>query len=311
MSLALALAELRDDLATRLQDVWGGALASLVARTADVLAMYKAHIQNSGGAWHTAPDASNDLIATAPVDRAQCYALLNRLRTSIPAHLAATGATHLVADTANVVTAPEATSNATGVALANQLASVLDAHRDEAGVHALDDTANAITSDQANVGSIANPVLIGDRHRPNHYSGAPQVILCWNGASPNGPKNMGTNPRVISQRDHLVEAHCWIAEAEAETDDAVRDVTRIGDTEALLDELERSLYSLQKGANAVRTQPFTEMSVVRDVELLKFGEECIALFVVPIPVTEGPTYTLALGTPTVGIPGGLVMNPPL
>jgi hypothetical protein len=309
MSLALALAELRDDLAVRMQDRWGGELALLVARTADVLARYKAHIQNSGGTWHASPDTANDLIATAPVTRPQCYELLNRLRANLPAHFAATGAVHLVADTANAISSPEAKTSATGIALANELADVLDAHRDEPGVHSLDDTGNAITSDPAAPGAIAAPVQVGDRHLSKNYSGHPRVVFAWNGATPNGPKNMSTNPRAISQRDCLVEAHCWIAEAESEDDFGERDIQRIADAEGLLDELERSVYALQHGVNAVRTQPFTEISTVRDVELMRFGEECIALFVVPIPVTEGPTYLTALGTATAGIPGGLVVNP--
>lgn len=317
MSLGGVLEELREELSTRMQDRWGGALDSLVARSADVLAKYKAHITNGGGVWHPSADAANNLLATAPVTRDQCYALLNRLRTSIPAHLATVGSVHLIADVANVVTAPEADDNASGVLLANQLADVLDSHREEAGVHALDDTVNLIVSSDAHEGTLGAdvdprtyPVEVGDRHLSNHHLGHPLVVLCWGGSSAAGPRDMNTNPKVISQRDNIVEAHCWVAEAESEDDYRVRDISRLDEIHAALDDLERSVYRLQHGALGGRTQPFSSIEVVRDVEVLRFGEECVALFVAPIPVTEGQTSLAALGTALPATPGGLVVNPP-
>lgn len=315
MSLAGILVELRDELSTRMQDRWGGALASLAARAADVLAMYKAHIGNDGGLWHSEADEDNDLLATAPVTREQCYALLNRLRVSIPAHFATTGDVHLVADS-GVVISPEADDNDSGVELANELADLLDAHRTSPGVHALDDTVNAITSDPAHTGTLGDsggsrPVEIGDRHLPDNNHGHPFVVLAWAGGRSTGPRDMNTNPKVISQRDNTVEIHCWVAEAESEPDYRVRDVQRIEDAEALLDDIECSVYVLQHGALGRSTQPFSDLEIVRDHELMKFGEECIALMVVPKPVTLGPTYLTALGEATAATPGGLVVNPPI
>lgn len=315
MSLAAVLEELRDELSTRMQDRWGGALGSLVDRTADVLARYKAHITNGGGAWHGSADTANDLLATAPVTREQCYALLNRLRTSIPAHFATTGGVHLVAD-GSAVTSPEANDIESGVTLANELADLLDAHRVAAGAHALDDTANAITSDAAHAGTLgvdANPqtypVEVGDRHLDNHHLGHPFVVLAWGGASPTGPRDMNTNPKVISQRNSTVEIHGWVTEAESEADYRVRDLQRIQQAEDLLDDIERSVYRLQHGALGGSTQPFSGVEVVRDVALMRFGEEFIALLTVPIPVADGQTSLSALGTAAAGT-GGLVVNPP-
>jgi hypothetical protein len=316
MSLADALDELREELSTRMQDRWGGALASLVARTADVLAMYKAHIGNGGGVWHASADTANDLLAIAPVTRAQCYALLNRLRTSIPDHFAETGPVHLIADATNVVTQPEADSNASGVALANELADILDAHRVEAGVHVLDDIVNAITSDAAHAGELGDsggsrPVEIGDRHLPENSHGHPYVVLTAGGSSSEGPRDMSTNPKILSTDLWLCEAHCWVAEAESEADVRVRDVERFRQLGDMLQDLKRAVYALQHGTLRVRTEQFGDISMVRDIELMRYGEEGIAIFTVAVPCPEGPTYLTALGTALPAIPGGLAVNPPL
>lgn len=299
-----------------MQDRWGFAMSSLVARTADVLAMYKAHIGNTGGAWHVEADEGNDLLAIAPVTREQCYALLNRLRASIPAHFAEAGDIHTIADTFNVVTAPEADDNESGVALANELATLVDAHRTESGVHSLNDTANAITSDLAHVGTLGasgdtRPVEIGDKYLAEHYKGHPFVALTINAATSEGPRNMSTNPKVISTDLWIVEAHCWVAEAEAELDYFARDIGRIQQLEHLLQDLKRAVYRLQHGSLRGRTEQFSEVTMVRDTEYMRFGEEGIALFTVAIPCSEGPTYLAALGTALPAVPGGLVVNPPV
>lgn len=308
MSLAEALVDLRDELSTRLQDRWGGALASLTARAADVLAMYKAHLANTGGAWHGAVDTANALTMIAPVTREQSYLVLNAVRTGLAAHVLLEAGVHLDADTASVIASPEADDNASGVDLANELADILDAHRERAGVHALDDTANAITSDVAITGTLDSPVLVGDRHLAEHYS--LRVTLCWAGGSPQGPRDMCTNPRIITENRWIVEAHCWVAQAESEPDYDLRDIARIQDTEDMIQDLQRAVYALQHGSLGGRTEQFTDVSVVRDVELMRFGEECICLFGVAVPVPEGPVYLLALGTPEPATgESGLFVNP--
>jgi hypothetical protein len=308
VSLADALVDLRDELSTRLQDRWGGALASLVARTADVLAMYKAHLANVGGAWHGAADTANALTMIAPVTRAQSNLVLNAIRAGLAAHVLLEDGVHAVADTASVVASPEATDDASGVALANELADVLDAHRERADVHALDDTVNAITSDVAAAGTLDAPVLIGDRHLSEHYK--PRVVFCWAGGSSQGPRDMCTNPRIISENRWIVEAHCWVARAESEADFDLRDVARLQDAEDMIQDVQRSVYALQHGSLGGRTEQFSDVSVVRDVELMRYGEEMIALFMVAVPVPEGPVYLPALGTPEAATgEAGLTVNP--
>jgi uncharacterized protein YbaA (DUF1428 family) len=308
VSLADALVDLRDELSSRLQDRWGGALASLAARTSDVLATYKAHLSNAGGAWHGTADTVNALTMIAPVTRVQAYLVLNAVRAGLAAHVLLEAGVHVAADTASVIASPEATDSASGVALANELADILDAHRTRAGVHALDDTANAITSDVAAAGTLAAPALIGDRHLSEHY--ALRVVLCWAGGVPQGPRDMCTNPKIITENRWIVEAHCWIARAEEEVDFVLRDVYRIRDAELLIQDVQRAVYARQHGMLGGRTESFTDVAVVRDAELMRFGEECICLFVVPIPVPEDPTYLPALGTPEAATgEAGLTVNP--
>lgn len=308
MSLADALVDLRDDLATRLQDRWGGALPSLVARTADVLARYQAHIANGGGAWHGTADILNTVAMIAPVTRAQAYLVLNAIRGALAAHVLLEGGAHIAADTASVIASPAASDNASGVALANEIADILDAHRTRSGVHVLDDTANAITSSVAIAGTLEQPVLIGDRHLSEHYQ--LRWVFCWAGGTPQGPRDMCTNPRIITENRWIVEGHCWIARAEAEPDFDLRDVARIQDAEDSIQELQRSVYALQHGSLGGRTEQFTDVSIVRDVDLMRYGEELIALFMVAVPVPEGPTYLTALGTPEPSTgESGLTVNP--
>ncbi len=311
-NVADALAELRDLLGTLMQDRWGGALASLVARTVDVRAKYRAHIANTGGAWHSTADTVNVISMIDPVTREQAYLVLNQIRARMAAHLATAGAVHAIADGVNVITSPEADDIDSGVALANELADVLDAHRDEAGVHALDDTANVITSDPAHAGTIERPVDIGDRHLNENYTGGPRVVMALTGSTSSGPRDMCTNPKTISEDRYLIEVHAWVAESEAQSDYEVRDIDRIRDAVDLHEDVKRAVYMLQHGALGVRTEAFTDVTMVRDTELLRYGEEFIDLFIIPKPVPLGPTYQLALGTPTAdtGHDAGLVINPP-
>jgi hypothetical protein len=270
--------------------------------------MYKAHLANAGGTWHGAADTANTLAMIAPVTRAQSHLVLNAIRSGLAAHVLLEDGVHAAADTASVVASPEATDDASGVALANELADVLDAHRERAGVHALDDTVNAITSDVAAAGTLDKPVLIGDRHLSEHY--ALRVVLCWAGGSPQGPRDMCTNPKIITENRWIVEAHCWIAKAEEESDFDLRDVYRIRDAELLIQDIQRAVYARQHGMLGGRTESFTDVAVVRDAELMRFGEECICLFITPIPVHEDPTYLPALGTPEAATgEAGLTVNP--
>ncbi len=311
-NVADALVDLRDLLGTLMQDRWGGALAALIARTADVRAKYRAHIANTGGAWHATADTVNTISMIDPVTREQAYLVLNQIRSRMSAHLATADAVHTIADGVNVITSPEADDIDSGVALANELADVLDAHREEAGVHAIDDTVNAITSDPAHAGTIERPVDLGDRHLGESYTGAPRVVLAISGSTSSGPRDMCTNPKIISEDRCVIEAHAWVAEAEAETDQYVRDVDRIRDAWDLHQDIKRAVYTLQHGMVGVRTDPFTDVSMIRDAEVLRFGEAFVDLFIIPAPVPLGPTYQLALGTPTAdtGHDAGLVINPP-
>jgi hypothetical protein len=118
-------------------------------------------IGNSEGIYHKGVD---DKVVTAnAADLATSIALANQLKLQANLHLGSTGLTgfHLAAS-AGSITAPDATDLATAQTLANEIKADYNTHIAEAGVHIVNDVANAVTaadaSDLATLQTLLNEI---------------------------------------------------------------------------------------------------------------------------------------------------------
>lgn len=126
---------------------YAAALASAITLANDIQTQYNAHIANGGGVWHTVPDAVNPSTSPAATDLASLIVLLNEIKGDYNAHRTNTGgAFHTIVDSFNPVTAPNATNLASAIILAYEIKTKYEAHRTQAGVHALNDTVNLVTT---------------------------------------------------------------------------------------------------------------------------------------------------------------------
>lgn len=131
-------------------------------------------------------------------------------------------------------------------------------------------------------------VEIGDEHLAEHV-GAPVIVLCYATGEERPPRDLNTNPPTIAERVWDIEAHVWIAKySESATEDD-RDVARLADLETMLDDLSRAVYANTHGSIGGGTPLNVPITISRDVEIFRFGEEAIALFRLGRPVTYGPT----------------------
>lgn len=126
-------------------------IATIVAAANDLSAVYSDHISNTGGVFHTNPDATNLITAPAATDLATSITLLNDIRTQYEAHrVLIAGPVHSSADNDNTITAPAATDLATAIALAADLQTNYDNHISDTGLgspyHALTDAVNGTTA---------------------------------------------------------------------------------------------------------------------------------------------------------------------
>lgn len=129
-------------------------LASIKTLVDELRLDYAAHTANTGGVWHTAVDTV-DILGGAPAinDWADLAEALNNLKAQYEGHRSqgASLSIHVVADSTNTLTAPNAVSTDPDscLVLANQLKARLNAHRTQAGVHALDDSINVVSAADA------------------------------------------------------------------------------------------------------------------------------------------------------------------
>lgn len=129
--------------------------ANLVALANDIRQQYIDHIANTGGVWHTAADATNQVAHAAATTTATAITLLNELRTDYAAHRILTaGTVHAFADSVNVVSVSAATDGFTAVTLANALKVAFNGHRTQATIHALNDTVNIVSVDDATAATL-------------------------------------------------------------------------------------------------------------------------------------------------------------
>lgn len=134
----------------------------------------------------------------------------------------------------------------------------------------------------------APEVKIGDRWL-GELVGPARVVLCYATAEERAPRELGTNPRTIAERVWDVEAHVWVAEYSASLTDDEIDIARVSDLETILDDLSRAVYENAHGSIGGGTPRDSTITVVRDTEVMRFGEAAIALFSVGAPVIEGAT----------------------
>lgn len=118
---------------------------------------YEKHRLNTGGAWHTTVDTLNYLGSPAalPVGATdqQIAERLNLLKALIADHVIKQGGTHASADTGNVSSVANIIYDATTgmdwdklLALCTDLRAKFIAHLTSGGIHAVNDSANAVTA---------------------------------------------------------------------------------------------------------------------------------------------------------------------
>lgn len=134
----------------------------------------------------------------------------------------------------------------------------------------------------------APEVRVGDRWLGEHV-GPARVVLCYATAEERAPRELGTNPRTIAERVWDVEAHVWVSEYSDSLTDDETDIARVSDLETILNHLSVAVYDNTHGSIGGGTPRDSSITVVRDLEVLRFGEAAIALFAVGAPVIEGAT----------------------
>ena len=124
-------------------------LTALITLVTEERIRYEAHRANGGGVWHTTADTINVLGGLPVLTTFEGVAdALNLLKAEYEAHrvLVGGGPVHAMADAVNVVTSPNAVASDIDscITLANELRTLMNAHRGQAGVHAIDDNINAV-----------------------------------------------------------------------------------------------------------------------------------------------------------------------
>ncbi len=150
-------------------------------------------------------------------------------------------------------------------------------------------------------------VRVGDEHVGEHV-GPPRVVLCYATADERPPRDLSTNPKTIAERVWDIEAHVWLAEYDPSLDPAERDLMRISDLSTMLDELSRAVYEHTHGSIGGGTPRDATITVVRDVEVLRFGEAAIAVFNLSESVAYGPTLVPVENAAAAVEGDGTVMN---
>lgn len=176
------------------------------------------------------------------------------------------------------------------MSLATQLAAIRDTLRP------------ALTSRWANA-----HVEIGDENLPGHV-GYPVIVLCYATGEERPPRDLSTNPPTIAERVWDIEAHVWIGEYDPDAPEDERDVARLADLETMLDELTRAVYSNTHGSIGGGTPVNVPITISRDVEIFRYGEQAVALFKLGAPVTYGPTLEPVENAAAAVEGDGTVMN---
>lgn len=150
-------------------------------------------------------------------------------------------------------------------------------------------------------------VEIGDENLPDHV-GEPVIVLCYATGEERPPRDLNTNPPTIAERVWDIEAHVWICEYDPSATEDERDVARLADLETMLDELSRAVYAITHGSIGGGTPLNVPITISRDLEIFRFGEQAVALFKLGRPVTYGPTLE-PVENATAAVEGdGSVMN---
>lgn len=146
-------------------------------------------------------------------------------------------------------------------------------------------------------------VVIGDDEASRHYPGMGRVVLALPGDSPvSGPRVANRNPREIYEVQWTCVAYAWIAEREGA-------VERFDDIEALIYDVMRAIYAEAHGAKTGGALNVTSVSMTKDVEAMRFGEDASITYVIGVPVTQGSTKIAARDDVRVGQPS-ITVNPP-
>lgn len=174
--------------------------------------------------------------------------------------------------------------------LATQLAAIRDTLRDGLASHWTD-----------------SEVHVGDDALGEHV-GPPRIVLCYATGEERPPRDVGTNPKTIAERVWDIEAHVWISKYDSGLSADERAVTRLADLETMLDELSRAVYANTHGSIGGGTPLNVPITISRDVEIFRYGEQAVALFKLGSAVTYGPTLE-PVENATAAVEGdGSVMN---
>lgn len=147
-------------------------------------------------------------------------------------------------------------------------------------------------------------VAIGDDENSKHYPGMGRVVLALPGDSPvTGPRVVNRNPRTLYDVQWTCIAYAWIAERSGA-------VERFDDIETLVYDVMRAVYAEAHGAKTGSALNVISVSMTKDVESLRFGEDASVTYVIGVPVTEGSTKIAARDDVRVGRPE-ITVNPPL
>lgn len=146
-------------------------------------------------------------------------------------------------------------------------------------------------------------VAIGDDEESRNYPGSGRVVFALPGDSPvTGPKLVTRNPRALYDVQWTCVAYAWIAESSDP-------VQRFNDIELLVYDVMRAIYGEIHGAKTGGGPEVTSVSMAKDAEALRYGEDATITYVVGVPVTEGSTKIAARGDARVGRPI-ISVNPP-
>jgi hypothetical protein len=134
-------------------------VAGLVAFVNDIVAVLIAHGANTGGTFHTVPDAVTITAPTA-TNLATAITRINAARVFFEAHrIKTSGTVHSAPDTTSAIVAPVATDGQTAITLALDIAAKLIIHF-ATGVHALADAVNEVTAAEPSRGTLITKDVI-------------------------------------------------------------------------------------------------------------------------------------------------------
>ncbi len=146
-------------------------------------------------------------------------------------------------------------------------------------------------------------VAIGDDEESRQYPGAGRVVFALPGDSDvTGPRLVTRNPVEIYEIQWKCTAYAWIAES-SDT------IQRFDDIELLICDVMRAIYDEVHGAKVGAGPNVTRVSMSKDVEALRFGEDGYVEYVIGVPVTKGNTKIAARDDVRVGRPS-IAVNPP-